>query len=34
LYDKFDLDRDAENRRLLLANQAIQRGVISPDELR
>jgi DNA-binding NarL/FixJ family response regulator len=34
LYEKFGLDRDAENRRILLANQAIQRGVVSPEELR
>ena len=34
LYDKFELDRDAENRRIVLANQAIQRGVVSPEELR
>lgn len=34
LYDKFELDRAAENRRILLANQAIQRGIVSPEELR
>lgn len=34
LYEKFGLDRDSENRRILLANQAIQRGVVGPEELR
>jgi pSer/pThr/pTyr-binding forkhead associated (FHA) protein len=34
LYEKFGLDRAAENRRVLLANQAIQRGLVSEEDLR
>jgi pSer/pThr/pTyr-binding forkhead associated (FHA) protein len=33
LYAKFNLNDPTENRRLLLANAAIQRGVLRPDEL-
>lgn len=33
LYEKFELERTVENRRLLLANQAIQRGVVGLEEL-
>ncbi len=34
LYEKFGLDRATENRRILLANEAIQRGVVGPEDLR
>lgn len=34
LYEKFDLDDTCENRRVLLANAAILRGVLSAEELR
>lgn len=34
LYGKFGLDRTSENRRLLLANQAIQTGMVSAEDVR
>lgn len=33
LYAKFNLDDSSENRRVLLANAAIQQGIVSPEEL-
>jgi hypothetical protein len=33
-YEKFGLDPAAENRRVLLANAAVLRGVLNADELR
>jgi hypothetical protein len=34
LYEKFGLDDASENRRVLLANAVILRGVLSAEELR